>query len=124
MWSRILTPGCMSVAEMLLKVLICGSKLGVDPGRDMCCTLTARGKKLLQDVTWIELGTYRIVRYPMTAKAANAKTAMIIPIRDIRLSLEDCSSISPGRWGRLRGSAQGRKRYRHSGTSQSQRLPA
>jgi hypothetical protein len=25
----------------------------------------------------------------MTAKAANAKTAMIIPIRDIRLSLED-----------------------------------
>jgi hypothetical protein len=35
----------------------------------------------------ISRGNYRIVRYPMTAKAANDRTAMIIPIRDIRLSL-------------------------------------
>ena len=57
-------------------------------------------------VSRFSLGTYRIARYPITAKAKNARTAMIIPIRDIRLSLENCSSISPGRWGRLRGSAK------------------
>ena len=35
--------------------------------------------------------TYRIVRYPMRARATNTRTAMIIPVRDMRL-LDDCSS--------------------------------
>jgi hypothetical protein len=34
---------------------------------------------------------YRMVKYPITAKAANARTAMIMPTRDIVSPLEDCS---------------------------------
>src|SRR6266478_5976174 len=32
-----------------------------------------------EPVGWFSLGTYRIVRYPMTPKATNARNAMIMP---------------------------------------------